>query len=50
MEPTVRIRLDKSEVEYWTEQKICGGLQTYNDVVPYLLDPAELTEQNAIPR
>ena len=43
-EPTVRIKLLKSEHERWSGLKQRRGLSTDNDVVRYLLDLADVAD------
>ena len=48
-EPTVQIRLLKSEHERWSGLKQYRGLSTDNDVVRYLLDLTDVTDMNVAP-
>ena len=48
-EPTVRIRLLKSEHERWSGLKQRRGLSTDNDVARYLLDLADVADVNVAP-
>ena len=49
-EPTVRIRIEKSQHERWTDLKMRRGFQSDNDVSRYLLDLADLADENVVPR
>ena len=47
-EPTVRIRIEKHE--RWTDLKMRRGFQSDNDVSRYLLNLADLADENVVPR
>ena len=46
----VRIRLEGAQHDRWIELKTRRALQTDTDVAQYLLDLADLADQNVIPR